>query len=401
MRAKTLRHFDLVHFLGLLALFPLEKYSRNNGLDVAPQTLADAVIIICSFKKKPFEPVERQMVTLASGCSKNKHLSLNHKRRWKPLGSMVASHATNQKSLVVLACFTTINASCLGVPPSECQKNHRKNPQSSSGHDWANRPSCPRKRLDGSFFQPQPEAAFNRQRDSTRRVLAILTACIPVGEYAASAANLHPCFATLLNVSSISFVLSLVLDPEEDVIRAVVPFHVHLFRAPRETVEQNTHHCCRWTERLFPVRVSHESENVCPLPFIMFSGHAPGFFFLIPSIHCNLPVSKGRHLQCSLFHSSGLLKPHSPLPRYSKREVSETPISPCSPNTTLPLRVSSLRPFWFYPWCRISIAPHQKKRCLLFFCKCFLRHLLCCPSSFAVSARSFISFLSFLKSSQF
>ena len=52
-----------------------------------------------------------------------------------------------------------------------------------------------------------------------------------------------------------------------------------------------------------------------------------------------------------------------------------------------PLSVSILLA-WFV-WCRIPIAPHQKMLCL---CKSFLRHLLCCASSFAFSASSFISF---------
>ena len=48
-----------------------------------------------------------------------------------------------------------------------------------------------------------------------------------------------------------------------------------------------------------------------------------------------------------LSNSAGLLKPHS------LREVSETPITPCSPNTTLSFLVSSLRRLSFLPsWLR-------------------------------------------------
>ena len=48
----------------------------------------------------------------------------------------------------------------------------------------------------------------------------------------ASAANRHPCFAFLLNLSSISSLFSLRSDHEEDVIRAPVPYHVQIFLAP-------------------------------------------------------------------------------------------------------------------------------------------------------------------------
>ena len=169
---------------------------------------------------------------------------------------------------------------------------------------------------------------------------------------AASAANLHPWP---------------VLDPEEDVIRAAVQYHIHLSRAPRWTVEAKN--------------ISLLSLDWAPLTCPGFSPVRKCWFWLFLS-HTNhllqSTVSNGRQLQFSLFYSSGHLKPYSPLRRYSFREVSEPPISPFSPNTSLPLTRSFSAPHsvsillaWFV-W--FPHAPLQKMLCL---CNRFLRHLLC------------------------
>ena len=97
-----------------------------------------------------------------------------------------------------------------------------------------------------------------------------------------------------------------------------------------------------------------------------------------------------------LSNSAGLLKPHS------LREVSGTPITPCSPISTLSFLVSSLRRLSFLPsWLRsygveFPIAPHQNIPCRS-CCSSSFASFLCCPSSFAFTAslRHVLSFLSY------
>ena len=84
-------------------------------------------------------------------------------------GHMFASHSINQGSLVTYACFTTASskASFLGFQPSECQKIHRENTQTSS-HIHRCLGDSSFVSLDRSFFRPhtRSQVAVDRHKNS-------------------------------------------------------------------------------------------------------------------------------------------------------------------------------------------------------------------------------------------
>ena len=136
-------------------------------------------------------------------------------------GHMSASHAINHGCLVVFACCKTASsrASFLGVQPSECQKYTEKTPQTSSDvHRCLGNSSfvsrdriyCPSSapttvpRSLSAAKKTSPDVCFRSY------LLALLSVIL-----AASAANLHPSLASLLNSSSIFCFLNLCSFPNK------------------------------------------------------------------------------------------------------------------------------------------------------------------------------------------
>ena len=281
----------------------------------------------------------RQLVTLASRGFMNMHFSMNHKLRWKSSGSVVASHATNQGCLVVLACFTTttINASCLGVPPSECHKYTAKPSvllwqtrilERVVPHFQATDVNAP------SFFvDDNPEANINRQRDSTRRVLAIHTACTRwcvLVRLLQTAILASPFF---LNLSSISSLLSLCSIPKK---KSYVLLYLTMYKFSLLQGKPLSKRHIIVVAGLSASDLLGFVTNPQMFALAVFTLHQVLGVILLPVSFSDKPS-----LAIYCFHwsanSAGLLKPHS------LREVSETPVTPCSPISTLSFLVSSLR----------------------------------------------------------
>ena len=130
---------------------------------------------------------------------------------------MFASQAINHGCLVVLASFTTasIKASCLGVQPSECQKYAEKAriPPRKISHAWAILPSLPGIEPTTPINAPELlSTATKTLHDVCLRSSLLVFSWVIL---TVSAANLHPCFASLLKCSSTPSFLILCSTPKK------------------------------------------------------------------------------------------------------------------------------------------------------------------------------------------
>ena len=147
-------------------------------------------------------------------------LLLCHELLLKTSGHMFASHAINDGCLVVLACFTTasIKASSLGVQPSECRMQTAKTrlPPRTFTHAPAILPSLEPTQPPFFFANNCSKSAVDCHTETLPDVCvrSSLPAFSPI-ILAASAANLHPCLASLLNCFSHSSFFIMCLIPKK------------------------------------------------------------------------------------------------------------------------------------------------------------------------------------------
>ena len=157
----------------------------------------------------------------------------------KSSGHMFAFHATSHGCPVVLACLRTASsrASFLGVQPSECQNNNEKtrNPPVAFTHAWAILPSLPGSTQSSLLLLPQLLPKLLSTATKTPPDVCFRSSLLALSSVilAASAADLHPSLASLLNCSSISSFPSLRFIPKKISHFPFVPSHVLPLCAPR------------------------------------------------------------------------------------------------------------------------------------------------------------------------
>ena len=158
---------------------------------------------------------------------------------------------------------------------------------------------------------------------------------------AVSAANLHPCIASLLKFSTISSFLSLCSIPK-NMSYETLYLSMHFFSVFHAEPLSRRSHCFCCLERFFSARVCSLVLKSC-LFFLStrFSRPFLGCFLLIPSFLSN-SFFLGRHPSSPLYPWNPV-KPHSPPRSFSSRRVSETPtlLSP-KLHSVLTLFLSSL-----------------------------------------------------------
>ena len=153
---------------------------------------------------------------------------------------MLALHATSQGCLVGFDCLTTasISASFLGGHPSQCQKYTAK--ISFPGIDMTD-PS--------SLSTTAPKSLSSATKTPLHACLQFSLLAFSSVILAASAANLHPCYTSLWNCSSISSFPILLSIPKK--MRKVPLYLVMYFFSVLYADKQGTYHRFCWFSRFF------------------------------------------------------------------------------------------------------------------------------------------------------